>query len=278
MKNLVTILILTATMLLVSCGTKTGATGATGADGKDGTDYTWEREMVKKVAGDSNPCLPGVVCSIEIVKEFTREERVIITKTTILSGPAGVGTETYRAYDLGSYTGGEMDLAQQESMYIGDVRLSTADKWYGTEEVYELTSIGAGAVRLGYGSLHLFSENNEILKDLENMGSNLESLANEDLSLDLVYNYGLSEERAESVAKITSSFQKIQNKRALTSKEMSAYTQKVLGVDYTAGKKALEKHLQGDSDEMEAMIERAADLNGTSPEAVTELVGEHLLN
>ena len=29
---------------------------------------------------------------------------------------------------------------------------------------------------------------------------------------------------------------------------------------------------------MEAMMERAADMNGTSPEAVTELVGEYLLN
>ena len=59
---------------------------------------------------------------------------------------------------------------------------------------------------------------------------------------------------------------------------MNIYTQKVLGVDYDAGKKALEKHIQGDSADMEAMMERAADLNGTSPEAVTELLGEYLLN
>ena len=123
-----------------------------------------------------------------------------------------------------------------------------------------------------------YSEETTIKKDLESLGANKESLDNEELSYNLEENYGLSEERAASVAKITSSFKKIQNKRSLTSKEMNIYTQKVLGVNYDAGKKALEAHIQGDSADMEAMMERAADVNGTSPEAVTELVGEYLLN
>ena len=117
----------------------------------------------------------------------------------------------------------------------------------------------------------------EFSKDLESMGANLESLTNEELISNLEENYGLSEERAQSVAKITSSFKKIQNKRSLTNKEMNIYTQKVLGVDYVAGKKALENHIQGDSSEMESLMERAADLNGTSPEAVQDLMGEYLL-
>ena len=121
-----------------------------------------------------------------------------------------------------------------------------------------------------------FEEASSEIKDLEKLGNQIQEKKVQELINNLSA-YGLSDERAASVAKITYSFKKIQNKRSLSDKEMNIYTQKVLGVDYTAGKKALEKHIQGDSADMEAMMERAADMNGTSPEAVTELMGEYLL-
>ena len=123
-----------------------------------------------------------------------------------------------------------------------------------------------------------FTEDSSSEKDLEKLGHSIESNLNDNLANHFVENFGLTEERAQSVAKITASFQKIQNKRSLTAKEMNIYSQKVFGITYVAGRKALEKHIQGDSSEMEALFERAAEINGTSPEAVQDLVGEFLLN
>ena len=56
------------------------------------------------------------------------------------------------------------------------------------------------------------------------------------------------------------------------------YTNEILGFDYNTGKKALEKHIQGDGEDLEALMETAADKNDTTPEAVQEIMGEYLMN
>ena len=174
-----------------------------------------------------------------------------------------------QAYEAIIYHGWKLDTAHYNNSLLGGY--TGNQSLYYRETPYEVTDYtGSNGM--------VFDTNLDSGKDLESLGANVESLGNEELIYNLEENYGLSEKRAASVAKITSSFKKIQNKRSLTDKEMNIYTQKVLGVDYSAGKKALEKHIQGDSADMEAMMERAADMNGTSPEAVTELVGEYLLN
>lgn len=54
-------------------------------------------------------------------------------------------------------------------------------------------------------------------------------------------------------------------------------TNEILGFDYKIAKKALEKHIQGDGNDLDYLMEQAADKNGISPEDVKELIGEYLL-
>ena len=77
--------------------------------------------------------------------------------------------------------------------------------------------------------------------------------------------------------KITIAFNKIKNKRSLSSKEMDVFTQTILGVNYSVSKKAFENHIQGNSSDLDRIIHLAARKNDISPEAVSDLVGEFLL-
>ena len=282
MKNLIQILILSALFLLVSCGSPNKAEQIPSSQLTD-KQQTFLKELYKNNGKNNGPSYTSrpIIVKINtvqggqwiVVKEFTRSD------AGLFSSP---DYGYYVAYDLASYEPGQfqsyLDFSPGRSIYGARVDTDYAI-YLGTYSVGDNTFNNYYSYDLDTGEENIitFEENSGFRKDLEKIGANLESLDNQDLSLNLEENYGLSEERAQSVAKITSSFQKIQNKRALTAKEMNIYTQKVLGVDYTAGKKALESHIQGDSSEMDELMERAADLNGTSPEAVQELMGEYLL-
>jgi hypothetical protein len=49
-----------------------------------------------------------------------------------------------------------------------------------------------------------------------------------------------------------------------------------LGIDYTASKMALENHIGGDSEGMEELLEKASEVNGITPEHVSELLIEFI--
>ena len=59
---------------------------------------------------------------------------------------------------------------------------------------------------------------------------------------------------------------------------MNTFTKQVFGFNYQKGMDAVSGHIQGDSVDMNGLIDLAADKNGMSPEDVKELVGEYLLN
>jgi hypothetical protein len=255
MKNLLTILTITGCLALASCARNTDT-------GKQDTE-TSTISFADKVA-DFNKFHYANCDTCVKVNRVTIPGFIVVGQNNA-NNDSSVLIVDLRNYDVNTHTGfvkvGQAQSVPNSIFYeLGDTSLLNPN---GAYEIYEG---------------QYFEEAKGSGKDLESLGANLESLSNGEISSNLEENYGLSEERAASVAKITSSFKKIQNKRALTAKEMNIYTQKVLGVDYTAGKKALEKHIQGDSADMEKLMDRAADFNGTSPEAVTELMGEYLMN
>ena len=120
----------------------------------------------------------------------------------------------------------------------------------------------------------LFSETVGSLKDLELMGSRVEENNALDLGEKLSAQYGLSEERGLEVAKTVSIYNKLTSKRALTPREMDKFTNKLLGVNYKDAEKGIKS---GDQDEFNALMEKAADVNGTSPEAMTEIIKDMVL-
>ena len=63
-------------------------------------------------------------------------------------------------------------------------------------------------------------------------------------------------------------------KRALTGFEKNQFSNSLLGVDYKTAEKGLKS---GDADEFDALMEKAAEANGTSPEAVSSIIKDMIL-
>ncbi len=123
----------------------------------------------------------------------------------------------------------------------------------------------------------IFAQDAEGGKDLEAVGARIETANVADLSERLVSNYGLSTERAQEVAKLSSSYNKLSSKRSLTETEMNKFSQELVGMNYFAAQSAMEKHFQGDSKEYNSLLQKAANKNGVDPEQVSSIMGELLL-
>ncbi|TDJ08097.1 MAG: hypothetical protein E2O68_02600 [Deltaproteobacteria bacterium] len=115
------------------------------------------------------------------------------------------------------------------------------------------------------------------VKDLEKIGSRVDDEKRKKLEGMLVERFGLSEDRAGEISGTVYSLSRIKEKRSLTPRELSILSYKILGFDYGKGKKALEKHIQGDTEDLENLMRLAAETNETTPEHVRELLGEYLL-
>lgn len=124
---------------------------------------------------------------------------------------------------------------------------------------------------------YYFSEAGSLPKDLEKIGSQIEEYNLEGLQDNLIENFGLSENRAVHVSKMVNAFKKISTKRSLTTKEMDNFSQDILGVTYEEAISALQKKYAGESEDLEELMERAAELNETTPEAIEEIVESYLL-
>ena len=123
----------------------------------------------------------------------------------------------------------------------------------------------------------VFEEGNSDKKDLEKIAAEMEGAEVSEISEKLVAKFGLSEERATEVAKIQNAYDKISSKRSLTKRDQDTLTKELVGTDYASAQAALENHLNGDSDKMEELLDKAAEINGTTPEHMTEILGDVLL-
>jgi len=122
------------------------------------------------------------------------------------------------------------------------------------------------------GSGKLFSVATPSNKDLETLGAKIEVRGSEELGEKLVADYGLSEQRAQKVARTINAYQRITSKRSLTEREQNSYSQELLGVDYKKAKNAI---MQGEN--FDQLMEDAAEKNGTSPEQVSAIIRDMIL-
>lgn len=120
----------------------------------------------------------------------------------------------------------------------------------------------------------LFSETTDSGKDLELIGANMEEVHADRLGEVLIANYGLSTKRAQAVAKNISAYQKLSSKRALTEKERNFFSTELLGVNFKNAKNAL---TSGNAQDLNDLLEKAADKNGTSPEQISSILTELFL-
>lgn len=114
-------------------------------------------------------------------------------------------------------------------------------------------------------------------KDLEKLAAIDERKVIDDKADTIEENFGLSAQRSQDVSRAIFHMNKIKNKRALSEKDYDVLTNKLLGFNYKKGKDALEKYLQGEATDLEDLLAKAADVNGTTPEHMTEIMGELFL-
>lgn len=259
-KSLVLLAFLTFT--LVSCGQPapvvgpTGATGATGPQGETGLTGPQGPQ------GENAP-----ITHADKVSDYHMRHNTAYVADGVL----------YYETVLRPYT------AQD------NVMLWQADRYGNLIYAIDLTNYnindGTGAVNLGqvyyapggYGNYYYrysatetiyYETESDSLKDLEARGARVEIMEVESVKKSLLQ-YGLSVERTEKLSKLLVSYKTIINKRALNASEKDVFTKELLGMTFDEAAKEMVQNYDG-------LIEAAADKNGTSPEAVKELVSEFL--
>jgi len=88
----------------------------------------------------------------------------------------------------------------------------------------------------------------------------------------LTAKFGLSEERALQVAKLNTSWTKLSKSRALTDADAEAFSKELTGVSITAMNNAMKAMKEGSASEMNAVLEKAAEVNGTTTENMSEIM------
>ena len=96
--------------------------------------------------------------------------------------------------------------------------------------------------------------------------------ANDALAATVAAEFGLSETRSLEVAKIAQAWNSAAGSCAMTDADADVFAQEILGVSISEAKAAYQSSVEGDTASMNALIDVAADTNGTSPEHVNKLI------
>ncbi len=164
--------------------------------------------------------------------------------------------DTYDAYDLTFYNPGE--------------DIYNFLDWHDNDFFYDLDYIGANYYQDYYSGV-IFEQTQTSSKDLEKMAALKEAIVVKKKAEVLAAEYGLSESRSLEVAKLANQWGKM-DKRGMTDKDHDLFAKEILGVSITDAKEAMKKSLEGDSENLESLIDTAAETNETSPEHINELI------
>jgi hypothetical protein len=228
-----------------------GDKGDTGAAGKDGADYASFSDKVSDFSKLNN--VSTDVRMKAVVKGNTGKSNFIVVQNFVDKGTDGCnatgGCVTYSAYDLSNYV-----IGNSGSAVLVDASVSQM----GNNGVFKVTP--------NTGSSYLLTSDSDSKKDVEQIGSKIESAKVEEVK-DTLVQYGLSAERSAKLSKLLTSYQSVVNKRALNAVEKDQFTKELLGMSFNQAAKEMVQDYDG-------LIEKAAKLNGVSPEAVKDLVSE----
>jgi hypothetical protein len=123
-----------------------------------------------------------------------------------------------------------------------------------------------------------FSEVQGTAKDLEKVAAFKETYKMKKMQDLLTYDFGLSEKRSEGVAKLVLNWKKVSKGRAMSNADADAFSKSLIGVNINEAVEAFKKSAEGDAASLEVLINKAAKVNGTSPENMKGLLNNLLLN
>ena len=183
----------------------------------------------------------------------------------VFSGVNGSVT-TYYALDISNYTAG-----------TGLIAYITTNTFYAY-----LTSNGNGTYSCNAGtcqnlsgptsSTMVFEKTTASSKDLDKAAALVESYRVETMAANLASEFGLSNDRSIEVAKLAASWSKLAKTRALTNSDADAFAQQLAGVNFAQINSADQAMMNGSMNEMNAIITKAAEVNGTTSENMSAIM------
>jgi len=118
----------------------------------------------------------------------------------------------------------------------------------------------------------LFEKTSGSVRDLEKAAAFSETQVLDSVAKSIASEFGLSEERSLRVAKLAQSWKKLSKARALTDGDANAFTKELTGVNMNTIENAYTAASEGSADQLNNVLERAAAVNGTTPENMAEIM------
>lgn len=136
--------------------------------------------------------------------------------------------------------------------------------------VYGLTDLSNGTYEYQDGtSSWMFEDSSQPSKDLERIGGKIRNQKLARVADALIHQYGFSEERGIQAARMIHQWNELKKSRSLTDADANAFAREILGFDFNGIRDAMET---GNPKSMRSLVANAARMNGTSPEAMNELI------
>jgi hypothetical protein len=135
---------------------------------------------------------------------------------------------------------------------------------YTTWEPYTYTWYEGGGFR--------FETNGNVSKDLETIAAQTSDASKRLLSEAISANYGLSEERSLQLANLAVAWNKLEDSREMTDADKAVFSKEALGASLKDFEKAMEKSAKGDKSDYNALLKKAGETNGVSPEHAEKIL------
>lgn len=174
----------------------------------------------------------------------------------------------YAAVDLRDWSNNQSALSYLTDSYA-------TDRGDGLFRAYYITPIGAGNVFTDGNGL-FFETTDTAPKDLEKMAAAKEEVQRMKLTNVLVAGYGFSQVRAKEVSRSLSAWAKLSKSRSMTKDDLNILSTDLFGLEVSEVFDATEAAISGDESIKDSLINRAADHNHISPEAMSQIINKML--
>jgi len=118
----------------------------------------------------------------------------------------------------------------------------------------------------------VFEETESYSHDLESMGAREEQRKLNKIARNISFDYGLSLDRSNDIAKLMFNYKKMTNNRSMTNADLNAISEQLLGASVDDMNDMLQRQIQGDENAYNDFIDRAAYINGTTPEQMNAII------
>jgi hypothetical protein len=120
----------------------------------------------------------------------------------------------------------------------------------------------------------IFEDTVLVSRDVEKISAAAEKYLVAMMGKQINAKFGLSIDRSMKVAKISNHWRKFSTSRAITDKDASAFSDQLIGANIKDIEVAVKKSMQGEAGDLNTLISKAAQVNGTTPEHISMIMNQ----